>query len=153
MLNRIHLAAGILALLCIATFFGSTLVVELFGAPPAVARVKSLIVNPGLWILVPALAATGASGFLLARRRAGRLVEAKRRRMPYIAANGLLVLLPCAIVLDRWAAAGSFGAAFYALQAVELAAGAINLTLMGLNARDGLVLGGRLRRPARAAGA
>jgi hypothetical protein len=71
--------------------------------------------------------------------------------MPFIAANGLLVLVPCAIVLNRWAAAGSFDTAFYAVQAIELLAGALNLALMGLNARDGLRLAGRLRRPTAAA--
>jgi hypothetical protein len=77
-------------------------------------------------------------------------VDAKKKRMPLIAANGLLVLLPCALLLNHWAAAGSFGAAFYAVQALELAAGALNLTLMGLNMRDGLRLTGRRRAATRA---
>ena len=45
--KRIHLIAGILAPLCIATFFLSTVLVELFGSPAAVAQIKSLIVTPG----------------------------------------------------------------------------------------------------------
>ena len=143
--KRAHLIAGILAPLCMATFFLSTLGVELFGSHQAVAQLKSLIVTPGLWILVPAIAAAGGSGMFLGRSRKGRLVDAKRKRMPFIAANGLLVLLPCAIVLDRWAAAGSFDTPFYIVQAIELLAGATNLTLMGLNVRDGLRMAGRLR--------
>lgn len=143
--KRIHQIAGILAPLCIATFFLSTVLVELFGSPAAVAQVKSLIVTPGLWILVPAIAAAGGSGFLMARSRRGRLVDGKKRRMPFIAANGLLVLIPCAIVLDRWAATGLLNSSFYLLQALELAAGAVNLALMGLNVRDGLRMAGRLR--------
>jgi hypothetical protein len=143
--NIAHRIAGILAMLCIATFLVSTLVVELFGSHAMVAQVKSLIVTPGLWILIPAMAATGGSGMFLSTSRKGRLVEAKKRRMAFIAANGLLVLVPCAIVLDRWAAAGAFDTSFYAVQAVELVAGAINLTLMGLNVRDGLRMAGRLR--------
>ena len=141
----VHQIAGILAPLCIATFFLSTVLVELFGSPAAVAQVKSLIVTPGLWILVPAIAAAGGSGFFLSRSRRGRLVDVKKRRMPFIAANGLLVLIPCAILLDRWAAAGMLDTWFYTVQAVELAAGAVNLTLMGLNLRDGLKMTGRLR--------
>jgi len=43
------------------------------------------------------------------------------------------------------AAAGEFNTAFYAVQALELVAGAANLTLMGMNIRDGLTLSGRLR--------
>jgi len=142
--RRAHLLAAVLALLCIAAFFFSTLWVELFGSAAAVARLKALIVMPGLLVLVPAIAVTGGSGAFLARGRKGRLVDTKLRRMPFIAANGLLVLVPCAVLLDRWAAAGSFDAAFYGLQALELAAGAANLVLMGLNFRDGLRLSGRL---------
>lgn len=143
--KRAHLIAGILAPLCIATFFVSTIAVELFGSHEAVAQLKSLIVTPGLWILVPAVMAAGGSGMFLGKSRSGRLVAAKKKRMPFIAANGLLVLVPCALVLNRWAAAGSFDAAFYVVQAVELLAGAINLTLMGRNVRDGLRMAGRLK--------
>ena len=38
----------------------------------------------------------------------------------------MLVLVPCAIVLSRWAAAASFGSTFYIVQAIELIAGAMN---------------------------
>ena len=98
--KRAHLIAGLLAPLCIAAFFLSTILTELFGSHAAVAQLKSLIVTPGLWIMVPLMAAAGSSGMLLARSRKGRLVDAKRKRMPFIAANGLLVLVPCAIVLN-----------------------------------------------------
>ncbi len=146
MTKRLHLVAGVLATLCIATFFVSTVIVELFGSAQDVARVKALVLVPGLFILIPAIAAAGGSGFVLSKSRRGRLVEAKQRRMPFIAANGLLVLVPCAIFLDRWAAAGAFDPAFYRLQAAELLAGAVNLSLMGLNIRDGLTMSGRLGR-------
>jgi hypothetical protein len=141
-----HLAAGILAPLCLATFFLSTVLAELFGSHAEVARLKALIVSPGLWIMIPAIAVAGGSGMLLGKSRKGRLVDGKRKRMPTIAANGLLVLVPCAITLDRWAAAGTFHTAFYAVQIVELVAGATNFLLMGLNLRDGLRMAGRLRQ-------
>jgi hypothetical protein len=140
-----HRIAAILALLCLVTFFLSTVLVELFGSLAAVAQVKALIVTPGLWIMIPAMAAAGGSGMFLGKSRRGRLLDAKKKRMPFIAANGLLVLLPCAIVLDRWAAAGTFDTTFYVVQAIELIAGATNFVLMGLNARDGLRMAGRLR--------
>lgn len=142
--KRAHLVAGTLALLCVLTFFLSTVLVELFGSHAAVAQLKALIVSPGLWIMVPAMAATGGSGMFLGRSRQGRLVEAKKKRMPLIAANGLLVLLPCAIVLDRWATAGAFDSTFYAVQAIELIAGATNVALLGRNMVDGLRMAGRL---------
>lgn len=140
-----HLIAGILAPLCLVVFFVSTLLAELSGSPAAVAQVKALIVAPGLWIMVPLMAAVGGSGLFLGTSRHGRLLDAKKKRMPFIAANGLLVLVPCAIVLNRWAAAGSFDSSFYGVQAIELIAGAVNLVLMGLNVRDGLRLAGRRR--------
>lgn len=135
-----HRFGAILAMFCISTFFLSTLVVELFGSLESVATVKSLIVMPGLFILIPAIAMTGATGFSMSGARKTPLLDAKKKRMPFIAANGLLVLLPCAIVLNQWAATGLFDSRFYGLQGLELFAGAVNLTLMGLNMRDGLKL-------------
>jgi hypothetical protein len=145
MLRTVHLLAGLLATLTIATFFISTLLVELFGGHAAIAGIKHLIVFPGLFILVPSIALTGGTGFALSKTRQGRLVEAKMKRMPFIAANGLLVLLPAAIFLNLWAGQGAFDGRFYLVQAAELLAGATNLLLMGLNMRDGLRLTGRLR--------
>ena len=146
--KKIHSLAGFLASLCIATFFLSTLGVELFGTHETVAMVKAWIVMPGLFVLVPAIAVTGASGVFLARSRKGRLVQAKKRRMPFIAVNGLLIMIPCAIFLNRWAAAGAFDTMFYAVQALELLVGAVNLTLMSLNIRDGMRMSGRFRSAA-----
>jgi hypothetical protein len=148
MLRRLHLIASTLALVCIATFFLSTIFVELIGSRHSIASLKHLIVSPGLWILVPAIIATGASGVLMSRKRQGRLVALKKKRMPFIAANGLLVLLPCAILLNQWASAGNLDTRFYFVQVIELIAGATNLALMGMNMRDGLRLSGRLLRVA-----
>jgi hypothetical protein len=145
--KRIHLVAGVLSPLLIATFFTSTVLVELFGSHTAVAQLKALIVTPGLWVLLPCLAATGGSGMFIGTSRKGRLVENKKKRMPFVAANGLLVLVPCAIVLSHWAAAGSFDTRFYIVQMLELLAGATNVTLLALNVRDGLRLAGWLRAP------
>ncbi|MCP4407076.1 MAG: hypothetical protein GY807_04820 [Gammaproteobacteria bacterium] len=141
----IHPLGGVIATLCIATFFTSTVVVELIGSHDAIATVKGLIVMPGLFILIPAIAATGGTGFALGKGRKGRLSEAKKKRMPIIGANGVLVLLPAAIFLDQWASAGAFDTKFYLVQGLELIAGAVNLTLMGMNIRDGLKMTGRMR--------
>ena len=88
----------------------------------------------------------GASGFSLGGKSKAALVAAKRRRMPVIALNGLLILVPCAVFLAGRAGTGTFDAVFYAVQAIELIAGALNLVLMGLNIRDGLRLSGRRGR-------
>ncbi|WP_163836045.1 hypothetical protein [Spartinivicinus ruber] len=145
MIYTIHRLAAILAALCMATFSVSTLLVELFGSEESIAMVKSLIVMPGLFILVPAMALTGATGAKIAKVRKGCLVEAKKKRMPIVAANGILILIPAALFLNHWASIGSFDTKFYIVQCIELLAGAVNLTLMGMNIRDGLKMAGRLR--------
>jgi hypothetical protein len=146
MRQRIHFFAGFLATLTIASFFSATLFSELLGSPGTVSAVKAWIVMPGLFILIPAIVATGASGFFLSKSRQGRLIAAKKKRMPFIAANGLLILVPCAIFLNRWAAVGTFDTTFYLVQGLELLGGVTNLGLMGLNIRDGLKMSGRLRK-------
>jgi hypothetical protein len=139
-----HATAGAVALLCIATFWTSTVVAEFFMASATILTVKTMILY-GIVLLVPALMFTGASGFALARRRKGGLIARKLRRMPFIAANGFLILIPAAWWLQSKAAAGEFDASFLAVQGLELAAGAVNFTLLVLNFRDGLRLHGSLR--------
>ena len=146
MKKKIHLITAILATLCIATFFVSTILVELFGSEASIAVLKKLIVTPGLFILIPAMALTGGTGFASAKNRKGGLISSKKKRMPFIAANGLLVLTPCAIFLSLWASNDSFDSKFYIVQLIELFSGATNLTLMGMNMRDGLRMTGKWRR-------
>lgn len=140
----LHAGAGAVAMLCILCFWTSTAVAELFLSPAAVVAVKQAVLQ-GMWLLIPAMLIIGGSGFSLARSGSGHLVEAKKKRMPIIAGNGLLVMLPAAFFLSGKASAGEFDATFYAIQVVELAVGLVQLTLMGLNFRDGLRLAGRLR--------
>ncbi len=143
MLRRIHPVAGIIAFLTILTFWSSTVVAELFGSVETITFVKQAI-PWGFLMLVPALAITGASGFWLAGTSSEPKIVRKKRRMPFIAGNGLLILIPVALYLGRLASRGEFDGLFYGVQAVELVAGAVNLTLMSLNIRDGLRLTGRL---------
>ena len=145
MIRLIHPIAGAIAMVTIAAFWVSTVLAELSAPAATVTAVKSTI-PWALLLLIPALLATGGSGLSLAkgRPRAG-LVGTKMKRMRLIAANGLLVLVPSALFLASRAAAGDFDTAFYAVQALELSAGAANLVLLGLNMRDGLKMTGRLR--------
>ena len=146
MTKVVHPLAGALAILTIATFWLSTVFSELFGSQTVITSVKTAI-PWGFLLLVPALAAAGGSGFALARERRGAaLVASKMKRMRIIAGNGILILIPSALFLASKATAREFDAAFYAVQALELIAGATNLALLGLNMRDGLRLTGRLRR-------
>ncbi len=146
MKQSIHRFSALIAALCISSFFLATVAVELFGTEAAIVAVKSLIVTPGLFILVPAIAITGATGFALGKKRRGPLIQAKKSRMPFIAGMGIFVLIPAALMLNHWASMGLFDTKFYALQIVELTAGATNLVLIGKNIKDGLKLSGKARR-------
>ncbi len=135
----IHPIAGLVAILTIATFWLSTTISELFASEATVIAVKSAI-PWGFILLVPALAATGGSGFFLSKGQRQGLVGTKLKRMPFIGANGLLVLIPAALFLASKAKAGEFDATFYTVQALELIAGAVNITLLGLSMRDGMAV-------------
>lgn len=136
MKRRVHAIAGVSAFLLIASFWTSTVVSELFLESAAVVSVK-MAVAYALIALVPCMAVTGATGFSMGGKSLHPIVVGKRRRMPAIALNGLIVLVPAAIYLSEKAQVGQFDTVFYAVQGVELLAGAINLLLMGLNIRDG----------------
>lgn len=144
MIKSIHPISGAVAFLTIASFWLSTLAVELFGTETQIIAVKTAI-PWGLLVLVPAMAAVGGSGFARAGKRRGGVLGAKARRMPIIAANGVLVLIPAALFLAAKARAGELDGIFYTVQVIELIAGATNLTLMSLSIRDGLRLSGRFR--------
>ncbi|GAA2383772.1 hypothetical protein GCM10010404_45150 [Nonomuraea africana] len=150
MKRRAHAVFGVVALVLISAFMVASLVVEAVGDEKAVAGVKAAIAL-GACALVFSMIATGGTGTSLAGKDArglrARLIEVKRRRMAVVAGIGLLVLVPCAVTLWRLSAEGAFGTAFYAIQAVEFAGGAVNLVLVGLNLRDGLRMTGRIRRP------
>jgi hypothetical protein len=143
----IHPLAGTLAMLTIATFWLSTAITELFASDAVVIAVKTAI-PWGFLLLIPALMAAGGSGFALASGRRAGLVGAKIKRMPLIAANGIMILIPAALFLASKATAGAFDAVFYGVQALELAAGAANIALLGLNLRDGLRMRGWRRQHA-----
>lgn len=148
MKKLIHPLAGAVAILTIATFWLSTAYSELSGSHEAVVLVKTLV-PWGFLLLVPALAATGGTGFSLGKVRKAGLIGTKVKRMRFVAANGLLVLIPSALFLASKASAGELDTAFYGVQALELIAGAANLTLLGFNMRDGFKMARRFkRRPA-----
>lgn len=144
MLRRLHPIAGILGFMTIVTFWTSTVLSELFGSTETIVAVK-LAIPWGLLILLPALAMAGATGFRVAGPSLEPRILSKKRRMPLIAGNGILILVPAALYLALLASRGEFGGRFYSVQAVELAAGAVNILLMSLNIRDGLRLSGRLK--------
>jgi len=144
MKTKIHAIVGGIAFLMILSFWTSTVVSELFASLETVALVKGLILK-GMFILIPAMVIVGASGMAMGSKRQDAPAMRKKKRMPIIAATGLLVLLPAAIYLESKASSGSFDTWFYVVQAVELIAGASNLSLMFLNIRDGLRMTGKIK--------
>jgi hypothetical protein len=143
----IHAAAGAIALLTVSAFWLSTAIVELLGDEAAITTVKNSVLA-GMAVLIPTMIVAGASGFSLGKGWKSPVVARKRQRMRIIAANGLLVLVPSAYLLSNLADAGRFDTLFTIVQAIELAAGAVNITLLSLNMRDGLSL---RRKPVRLA--
>ncbi len=142
---KVHAAAGAAALLVVGSFWLATVATELSGNLETIAAVKAGVLA-GMAVLIPLMIVAGASGFSLAQDWKSPTVLRKKRRMRIVAANGILVLLPSAYVLAGWAGEGRFDAAFLAVQALELAAGAVNIALLSLNMRDGLAL---RRKPSR----
>jgi branched-subunit amino acid ABC-type transport system permease component len=128
-LVRIHRWAAAGALGMIGAFLTSSLVTELAGDPAERADLRLAIVL-ALPALVACLAAAGLTGRRLAGRSRARAIRRKQRRMQIIAAIGLAVLVPCAIILYL-ATASSWA------EITELLAGVVNFSLLMLNFRDG----------------
>lgn len=144
-LVRIHLTAAIGALTLIATFLVSSAVTELIGNRGDVHDVRQWIVF-GLPLLVGCLAAVALTGRRLARKSKAAVIRRKQRRMQAVAAAGIAILVPCALILAELTATTSAGSVVTALEITELLAGALNLTLLVLNFRDGRGLS-RPRQP------
>ncbi len=136
MTRWIHITSASLAWCLILIFWTSTLLSETLGGPDDIQFVKTYILY-GMTILIPSIITAGISGFRLSCGRQNRLIERKLKRMPIIALNGLLVLLPSAVFLAHKANANEFDKLFYGIQMLELTAGLVNFYLMTLNARDG----------------
>lgn len=135
MKTKIHGFFGVVALLCVLSFWTGTVVSEVFGDPADITLVKLSILK-GMIVLIPAMMLAGGSGFSMKWR--GPMVERKKRRMKVIAANGMLILLPSAFFLSDRAQQGNFDAWFYGVQIIELLAGAANISLLSLNMKDGI---------------
>lgn len=143
MKKRIHVAAGISGFAIILVFWLSTVLSEFIGSYQTIAAVKGAILW-GMVLLIPCLVIAGASGMSMGRQRQEPPILRKKRRMPIIALNGLLILVPSAFFLADRASAGLFDGWFYGVQGIELLAGATNLCLLSLNIRDGLKVTGRI---------
>lgn len=91
-------------------------------------------------VLIPSMATAAATGASLGRKWRLPQFADNSRRIKIIAANEILVLLPSAVFLALRAGDGLFDTLFYVVQSVELAAGALNLTLLVRNLKAGLAI-------------
>ncbi len=134
---KVHKFFAIVSFATIVTFWTSTLIVELFFDYKSVASLKSLIVCPGLFILIPSIIITAITGNIIAKKSNKKdLIEKKKKRMPIIAIMGAVILLPSAIYLDIRASQQLFDTQFYIVQVLEVMAGGVNIILISLNIRD-----------------
>jgi hypothetical protein len=135
LLARIHIAAAAAGLVVITTFLVSSAVTDLIGG-----AVDIRVLRHGILLGLPLLIACLATAALTGRRLAGgsrsAVVRRKQRRLQAVAAAGILVLVPCALILNHLAAAPS-GWMFHALEITEISFGTLNLSLLALNFRDG----------------
>ncbi|MGY3688622.1 hypothetical protein ACXAAV_18270 [Vibrio coralliilyticus] len=145
-IRTIHKAAALSGFMMILSFFTSTLYVELFGSFAQIASVKTYIFY-AIWFLIPTMALAGITGAKMAPKVTRGPIAAKKKRMPLIALNGLLVLTPAAIYLHYLASTGQFNSTFYIVQIIELIAGFTNLILMSMSIRDVM----KQKKPARLA--
>ncbi|MGR5121043.1 hypothetical protein ACPV33_00010 [Vibrio harveyi] len=148
-LSFAHRITSISAYLLIMSFFTSTVAVELFGDHHTTLVVKTYI-SYAIWAVVPLMAAAGITGSKMAPNVKKGPLAAKKKRMPFVAMNGILILVPAAIYLQHLAASNQFDTTFYIVQLVELLAGFTNLTLMTLNIRDARALKMPKKAPKRA---
>lgn len=144
-LKIIHKTAAILAFILITSFLTSTIIADLLSTPEQIAQVKSTILMfiPGL---ILAMMATGISAKKLYSSALKGVFKVKQSRMKIAAINGTFILLPAAIVLAKWSALGQFDGLYWTVQILEIIAGMTNLTMIGLNIRDGIRLGYKAKK-------
>lgn len=138
-LKKTHKIAAIVAFILIATFQISTISVELFGTNTQISAVKSIILML-IPLLILAMITTGVTANKLYPGTMKGIFKVKQLRLKIAAINGLIILLPSAIVLAKWSAVAQFDSIYWTVQAIEIIAGMTNLTMIGLNIRDGIRL-------------
>jgi hypothetical protein len=143
--NRVHALSGILAIILVTSFMATTVITEIVGEKGIILTAKTAILF-ALVVLIPSIIIASGTGRSLAAGRTSPLLNTKKLRAALIAVVGIVVLVPCAVTLRILAAADDFGTTFVVVQAIELAGGIVNLTLLVFNARAGRLLTAARRR-------
>lgn len=135
LLARIHIAAAAAGLVVITTFLVSSAVTDLIGGAGDIRVLRHGILL-GLPLLIGCLVTAALTGRRLAGGFRPAVVRRKQRRLQAVAAAGILVLVPCALILNHLAAAPPSWV-FHSLEITEISVGTLNLSLLALNFRDG----------------
>lgn len=143
-LIKIHIAASIIAVITIGSFFSFSLIAEIMGSDLFIKQVKTGILY-GLPILIIAMPMLALSGKKLARNSKNLILAKKTKRMKLIAINGI-ILISLAVYLYYHATYRSIDIRFLIVQIAELSIGFINLLLITMNIRAGIKLSGRKRK-------
>lgn len=152
MKKNIHAIAGVIGFICILTFVTSTVYAVFLGDTATYAAIKGNIFK-WVFLLIAALLVAGGTGVNLLGKRQEVLALTKQKRGPIGFMTSLLILLPCAYFLSKWAAAGSIGTLLFVVQTLELLASGVVISMVGLNIRDGLALTGRIAKKGTTSGA
>ena len=139
-----HIIATSIAVVTICCFFSISLIAEIVGNQEFIKQVKTgiLYALPILLLVMPILGITGKK---LAGTSKSPIVIAKMKRMKLVACNGI-ILISLAVYLYFRALTNTMDRTFLGVQIIELVFGATNLTLLGLNIKDGMKLSGRIKR-------
>ncbi|WP_413513964.1 hypothetical protein [Myroides odoratus] len=135
---RVHIGATIVAMLTILTFFGLSLFAEIKGKIQFIMQVKTFILYalPVMIITMPVLKITGDK---LAGKAKNPILLAKQKRMKWMLINGM-GLLVLAIFLYCRSHLYTMDYVFFLAQMVEFMLGLANLTLLIINAKQGMQL-------------
>lgn len=141
--QNFHRIFGMAAMLLIFSFISLSLWAEITQNASNIFLVKRYIVFsiPILLIILPGAALSGKK---IAAKQDSFLIRRKARRMKYIAFNGC-ILIVLAIILCLKAEDRNFDFSFWLLQVFEFILGITNLILLGLMARDGMKISGRIK--------
>lgn len=134
-----HRLAAMMSCALLLAFWLSTILSEIFGSLACIIAVKYLI-SYAIFLLIICFMMTAITGMKLSQKSNNPIIKKKKIRMPFIALNGLFILMPSAFFLKNAALHQQFNTVFWFVQSIELIFGAINIILVFQNISFGIKL-------------
>lgn len=141
---KAHIAATIVAVFTIATFFTFSLIAEIRGNEDFIRKVKETILF-SLPLMLFAMPILNITGNKLVGNSQNPIVLAKKKRMKLVLIIGI-GLISLAIFLYYRSHYQRIDSVFFTAQIIEFVLGLTNLTLIGLNGKNGFQLSRRLKQ-------